>query len=128
MRISSIDHITINCRDADASFKFYEQVLGLKKLSEVDLGDHVLHYYELPGTRLELIVYTDEQKIIESGNTDTGIYRHMAFVVDDLEKAHNTVKEAGCKINLAPKFIPEIGKTVMLFADPNGVEIEFIQA
>ena len=128
MRIAAVDHITINCRNVAASFDFYERVLGLEKLSEADLGDHALYYYSLPGTRLELIVYTDPQKNIEASNTDTGIYRHIALVVDDLNEAHRLIKDAGCKINLAPTYVDKIGKTVMLFVDPNGVEIELIQA
>ena len=128
MKIKSFDHISINCRDPEASFRFYEQILGLKKLKETDLGTHVLHNYDLFGVSLDLIVYRNPQKEIESGNTDTGIYRHMALIVDDLDEAYNQVKEAGCKINLEPKYIPALDDIIFLFVDPNGVEIEMIQA
>jgi lactoylglutathione lyase len=129
MKITSIDHITINCVDKDASFHFYEEILGLKKIEDVDLGDHVLYYYGLPGgVRLELIGYKNPQRKWETGNTDVGIYRHMAVEVDDLDVLCESCKKAGVKINLEPKFIPEINKKVMLIVDPNGVEIETIQA
>ena len=128
MKIVGINHITINCVDKEDTFNFYEKLLGLKKIEEVDMGDHVLYYYGLPnGIRLELIDYKEKQKKWETGNTDIGIYRHLALEVDDLNELCRNCKETGVKINLEPKFIPEIKKTIMLIVDPNGVEIEAIQ-
>ena len=127
MQVSGVDHITINCTDTERAFRFYEKILGLARLETVDLGDHVLYYYALPGLKLELIGYKTPQKQWETSNTDLGIYRHIALVVDDLEGLYQRCQEAKVRINLAPAFIPAIGKKVMLLADPNGVEIEAIQ-
>jgi lactoylglutathione lyase len=128
MKVRGVDHITINCTDTERAFRFYEEILELPRLETVDLGDHVLYYYALPaGIKLELIGYKNPQKEWKTGNTDVGIYRHVALVVDDLEGLHNRCREAQVRINMAPTFIPKLGKTVMLFADPNGVEIEAIQ-
>jgi lactoylglutathione lyase len=128
MKVLAIDHITVNCNDVEASRRFYETVLGLKRLNDVDMGDHILHYYELPGARLELIEYKEEQKNWKTGNTDTGIYRHFAVCVDDLEEVKKRCVEGNYGINLEPSYIPQIDKTVTLIVDPNGVEIEIIQA
>jgi lactoylglutathione lyase len=127
MKVRGVDHITINCTDTERAFRFYEDILGLSKLETVDLGDHTLYYYALPGLKLELIGYKNPQKLWETGNTDLGIYRHIALVVDDLEELHRRCQEAKVRINLAPAFIPAINKKVMLLSDPNGVEIEAIQ-
>lgn len=127
MKLIGIDHITINCTDINASFSFYEEILSLKRLNDVDLGDHVLHYYQLPNTKLELIEYKEPQKTIIAGNTDTGIYRHFAVGTDDLMEIKRRCDEKGYKINLQPTYIPQIDKKVMLIVDPNGVEIEIIQ-
>ena len=127
MKITGVDHITINCNDLEASIRFYEGLLGLEKSDIVDLGDHALYYYKLPGTRLELINYENEQKVINAGNTDVGIYRHIAFETDDLDGVYEAIKNAGHKINLPPTMIPAIGKRIILIVDPNGVEVEFIQ-
>jgi catechol 2,3-dioxygenase-like lactoylglutathione lyase family enzyme len=126
MKVTAVDHITINCIDKEKSFRFYEDVLGLKRIETVDLGDHVLYYYALPGIKLELIVYKTSQKELKTGNTDTGIYRHMALVVDEFEDLYQRCQDAGILINLAPSYIEGIKKKVMLIADPNGVEIEII--
>jgi len=126
MKVISLDHITINCLDINITRRFYEDFLNLKPLNKVDMGDHVLHYYELPGTRLELIEYIEEQKIYQTGNTDLGIYRHMAVVVDDLDEAFAKCKAMNISINLEPQYIAQIDKKIMLIKDPNGVEIELM--
>jgi catechol 2,3-dioxygenase-like lactoylglutathione lyase family enzyme len=129
MKVKALNHITVNCTDKEAAFRFYEDILELKRSEVADLGDHVLYYYDLPGgPRLELIDYKEPQKKWETGNTDVGIYRHMALEVDNLDELYQRCREKKVKINLDPKFIPEIKKTVMLIVDPNGVEVETIQA
>lgn len=127
MAIKAIDHITINCCDLSDSFVFYEEVLGLERLNDVDLGDHILHYFRLPGARLELIEYKEKQTWRTFSNTDIGIYRHFALVADDLNLINSRIIKGGYKVNLPPTFIPQLGMTVMLVVDPNGVEIELIQ-
>jgi lactoylglutathione lyase len=127
MKVTGVDHITVNCTDTEKAFGFYETVLGLKKLETADLGDHVLYYYALPGVKLELIGYKNPQREWKTGSTDVGIYRHMALAVDDLDGLYERCTQAGVKINLAPKYIEGIKKKVMLIVDPNGVEIEAIQ-
>lgn len=128
MNLTGLDHITINCIDMDSSRKFYENVFELKRLEDVDLGDHVLHYYQLPGVRLELIEYKNPQKKWKTGNTDTGVYRHFAICTDDLSEVERRCEKDGYGFNLRPTYISQIDKTVMLVVDPNGVEIEVIQA
>ncbi|OPX42785.1 metallothiol transferase FosB [Ruminiclostridium hungatei] len=127
MKLAGIDHITINCSDINGSFRFYEEVLNLKRLGDVDMGDHILHYYQLSDIKLELIEYKEAQKIYKTGNTDTGLYRHFAVYTDDIEEIRSRCKEKGYAINLNPTYLPQIDKTVMLIVDPNGVEIEIIQ-
>ncbi len=128
MKITAVDHITINCYKLPESIDFYENVLGLSLIQIVDLGDHVLHLYQLPGVKLELIEYKDEQKHIVTGKTDIGIYRHFAIRVDDIEEAYRRCREAGCPINLPPTKIKQLNDMlIMLIVDPNGVEVEIIQ-
>ncbi|NLT98656.1 MAG: VOC family protein [Christensenellaceae bacterium] len=87
-----------------------------------------LHLYQLPGAKLELIEYKTEQKRIQAGNTDTGIYRHIALRVDDIKEVEARCEKAGYGFNLKPTAIEQLGgMVVMLIVDPNGVEIEIIQ-
>ena len=57
-----------------------------------------------------------------------GIYRHFAIMADNLEEIRESCLAAGGKINMEPTFLPQLGSTVMLIGDPNGVEIELILA
>lgn len=127
MKLKAIDHITINMIKVDESFAFYEDVFGLEKGEVIDMGDHVLHYYKLPGAKLELIEYKEKQKVVQLQNTDIGMYRHFAVTTDDLKAVEKACVAAGYGINLVPTYIPQIGKTIMLVKDPNCVEIEVIQ-
>ena len=128
MRITAVDHFTINCFKLQESIDFYEKVIGLVLIKSVDLRDHEIYLYQLPGVKLELISYKDEQKHIVTGKTDIGIYRHLAVRVDDLEEAYRRCMEAGCPINLKPSKIKQLNDMhIMLIVDPNGVEVEMIQ-
>lgn len=128
MIITAIDHITINCCDIKKSREFYESVLNLSCTKVIDMGDHVLHLYQMAGVKLELIQYKNEQKQIRTGNTDVGIYRHFAIRVDDIVEVHKRCKQAGYGINLEPTAIEQFGgQVVMLIVDPNGVEIEIME-
>ena len=128
MKIMSLDHITINLLKVEESIRFYEDVIGLSKIEDLDMGDHILHLYQLPGAKLELIEYKEEQKMVQTGNTDIGVYRHFAVKVEDLEEASKEIETAGYGVNLPPSFIPQLNTSVMLIKDPNGVEIELVQA
>ena len=85
MEIKCVDHITINMVNVKESFDFYENVIGLKRIKNVDMGDHELYLYGLSDIKLELIEYKEDQKHICAGNTDVGVYRHFALCVYDLE-------------------------------------------
>ncbi|MBQ9065362.1 MAG: VOC family protein [Blautia sp.] len=128
MQILTVDHITINLEKKEESFAFYENVFGLKKADEKNMGDHILHLYQLPGVILELIEYLDDQKTVHTEPKNKGVYRHFAVTVDDLGAFHDACVKAGYGINMEPEFVEGLGKTVMLIKDPNGVEIELIQA
>ena len=128
MKIKGVDHITINMVNVKESFDFYENVIGLERIKNVDMGDHELYLYDLSDIKLELIEYKEEQKRIQAGNTDVGVYRHFALCVDDFEECRRRCEQAGYGINMYPEYIEQIGQTVMLIRDPNGVEIEMIQA
>ncbi|MGN0362513.1 MAG: VOC family protein [Bilifractor sp.] len=124
----NLDHVTINVTDMNVTEKFYESVFGLKKLPSVDMGDHEIHYYDLGGgTLLELIEYKDEQPEMHPEVKTKGIYRHLAFRVDDLEKTYENARKAGAKIICEPAYVPKLKFHNFLMLDPNGVELEVLK-
>ena len=128
MKITGLDHITINVKDLTQSEKFYTDVLRLEKTDLIDMGDHTLTYFPLPqGVRLELIDYTDKAAAENIRETDTGIYRHFCLVTDDLSELYHICRERGIFVRKAPSYVEKLKAHTMLITDPNGVEIEIIQ-
>jgi catechol 2,3-dioxygenase-like lactoylglutathione lyase family enzyme len=128
VRIREINHITINMKDVEGSYRFYKDILEFQKLETIDMGDHELNYFALPGgLRLELIRYKGVQKALQTNPTDKGIYRHIAFTVDDLDEVEKCLKKEGVEIVVSALDLPRLGFKIILVKDPNGVEIEFME-
>jgi len=128
MRVGSVDHISINVKDFDASVEFYEGVMGFRRRRSIPMdGGFTITYFEIPGGgRLELFDYGGKNHDAPHEESDTGL-RHLAFAVDDVAGAEKTLREKGVKIVLPTTDIPSLGARVLLFLDPNGVTLEFCQ-
>lgn len=125
--VQSIDHITINVKNLEASRAFYGELLGLAELSKVDMGDHVLTYYALPGgVKLELISYMSDTGDCTAGLLERGRFRHLALRVDDLETLAARLGDFGGRVLQPPRWVEQLGFTGMLAEDPNGCELEFL--
>ncbi len=128
MKILGLDHVTINLRDVEKSLWFYGEQLGLKSLPTVDMGDHVLRYFALPGgARLELIEYSAGTRDLPIVPTDKGTARHLAFEVDDARAMEEKLTKAGFPFHAPVKDIEKLGFAGGLTKDPNGFELEFLQ-
>jgi len=128
MKIKSVDHMTIIVKDLEKTLWFYGTLLGFEQLETVDLGDHILRYFQLPGgVRLELNEYLYPTRDSVSQLKDRGTWRHLAFAVEDVAEVENTLTAAGYPFHYPVSPTPELGVTGGLVKDPNGVEIEFIE-
>ena len=122
------DHITINVIDMKRSEDFYGRILGLKQLDTVDMGDHELHYFEIPGgPRIELISYTDDFGEMHPDSRTAGLFRHLAFDCEDIDALFKTFKENGVTVIQEPAMVEKLKFRNLMAKDPNGVELEFIQ-
>jgi len=128
MKIKSVDHVTIIVRDLEKTLWFYGKLLGFKQLQTVDLEDHILRYFQLPGgVKLELNEYLYPTRDSVSQLKDRGTYRHLAFEVDDVFEVEKVLTREGYPFHFPVSHSPELGVTGGLVKDPNGVEIEFIE-
>lgn len=128
MKITGLNHITINVTDLAASVNFYKTVLGLTENGFIDMGDHTLTYFDLPqSVRLELIDYADKAAKKDYTETDIGTYRHFCLEADNLEECYQICQEHGAFVRKTPSYVEKLGCSTMLVVDPNGVEIEIIQ-
>ncbi len=129
MKITGFDHLTINVTDLRASRSFYENVLMLAPCGFTDMGDHTLTYYWLPrDVRLELIDYMTKDDPTPVSVTHVGMYRHFCLEVDSLEELMDRCRKYGVTVTKEPSFVEQLGRSNILMADPNGVEIEVFEA
>lgn len=116
----SFNHFNFNVLDLERSLKFYDEAFGLKPVREklaadgsfklVFLGDGVTDF------RLELTYIIDRTEPYDLGEQEF----HLAFVADDMEKAHALHEKMGCICTDNP----DIG--VYFVTDPDGYWIEVI--
>jgi catechol 2,3-dioxygenase-like lactoylglutathione lyase family enzyme len=127
LKISKIDHVSINVTDIKKSLDFYGRVLGLKQLQTVDCGDFDITYFSLPdGSRLELFDYHGKNRNTPHEESDAGL-RHIAFEVEDVAAHEKFLKAEGVEITLSTCELPNLGARVLLFLDPNWVTLEFCE-
>jgi len=127
LKISNIDHVSINVTDINKSLDFYSRVLGLKQLQTVDCGDFDITYFSLPsGSRLELFDYRGKNRNTPREDSEVGL-RHIAFQVEDVAAHEKLLRAEGVGITLSTCDLPNLGARVLLFLDPNGVTLEFCE-
>ena len=127
MKVRGIDHVSINVRDIGASLNFYGGLLGWRQLETVPFDGFSITYFQIPGGgRLELFDYGGNNPKTDRGETEAGL-RHLAFNVDDVDKAERELRSKGITITLAATDLPSLGCRVLLFLEPNGVTLEFCQ-
>lgn len=92
----SFNHFNFNVFDLERSLKFYDEAFGLKPVREkvasdgsfklVFLGDGVTDF------QLELTYLCDRTEPYDLGEQEF----HLAFVAEDMEKAHALHEKMGC--------------------------------
>lgn len=99
--VTKIDHIGIAVKNLDETLKFYEEVLGIKcEGTEVVESQKVkTAFLPIGDTEVELLESTDKDgaiaKFIEKRGE--GI-QHIAYRVENIEKALEEVKEKGIRL------------------------------
>lgn len=99
--VNKIDHIGIAVKNLDETLKFYENVLGIKCTGTEVVEDQKVKTAFLPigDTEIELLEATDENSAIAKFIEKRGEgIQHIAYRVDDIEKALEEVKEKGIRL------------------------------
>ena len=130
--VGKVDHIGIAVKNLDEALKFYEDILGIKCVETEVVEEQKVKVAFLPigDTEVELLESTSEDgpvaKFIEKKGE--GI-QHIAYRVDNLEKALEELKEKGIKlIDEKPRY--GAGGAKIAFLHPKstfGVLIELCQ-
>lgn len=130
--VTKIDHIGIAVKNLDETLKFYEDVLGIKCVSQEVVEEQKVKVAFLPigDTEVELLESTSEDgpiaRFIEKKGE--GI-QHIAFKVDNIEEAIKELEEKGVRmIDEQPRY--GAGGARIAFLHPkstSGVLIEISQ-
>jgi catechol 2,3-dioxygenase-like lactoylglutathione lyase family enzyme len=144
MPVLRLSHIGICVSDLDRSVRFYRDLLGFQRLSELEIGgeatstllqidDVDLHavYLERDGTRIELLYYK------RPGASGDGSPRpmnqlgltHLSLRVDHFADLLERLQSAGVRVLEKSRIeIPAFEAAAVFVIDPDGTLIELVQA
>ncbi len=144
MSILRLSHIGICVSDWERSLRFYRDVLGFERLSELQvegepsstllqLSDVALRaiYLERDGTRIELLHYAspwhrgdgNPRPMNQLGLT------HLSLRVDNLAATLDALNAAGVRVLAQTRIdIPAFEAAAVFIVDPDGTLIELVQA
>jgi lactoylglutathione lyase len=121
---SKLTYTGIRVKDIDKSVEFYSNLLGMKEVGRAKIeaadGEVVNLVSEDDGHMIELNYYPPGSKFYSNYVSGEGL-DHLAFQVEDLDKALEEAKKAGY-----PTVLDMKGKTSRwaYIKDPNGIYIE----
>jgi methylmalonyl-CoA/ethylmalonyl-CoA epimerase len=130
--VNKIDHIGIAVKNLEEALNFYENILGLKSAGFEIVEEQKVKVAFLPigDTEVELLESTEEDGPIARYIAKNGEgVQHIAYRVEDIEKAIEDMKEEGIRmIDEKPRY--GAGGAKIAFCHPkstHGVLIELCQ-
>lgn len=125
--MTKLVHSMIRVLDEARSVLFYETAFRMTVKDKLDFENFTLIYLVSDGSafELELTINKTRSEPYELGDG----YGHIAFVVDDLEAAHEQVSKAGGAPKEIVDFKPDGIRVARFFfvTDPDGYQIEVIE-
>lgn len=154
--ITKLTHCTFCCKDYPVMVKFYEEVLGLKKIFTIDFEQDIIDSYKKQGYPLEAkpgdewISYMKvaEKEFIELFNvpyegeneTKNQEFHHVCLLVEDVVEAAADLRTKGQRLWRGPIWlnneiigeydgceVGQCGSKAFYIQDPEGNEIEIMQ-
>jgi lactoylglutathione lyase len=120
--IRGLDHVAIVVSDMDRSVEFYTTVLGMKLIKDGRPGGGQKKSFIGTDKKAVLALTENKDRAGASGSRIEAV-DHIAFYVEDVEKAGALLRERGVRI--IEEKSGEDGKTrAYHFLDPDGLELE----
>ena len=119
--IKKINHIGIIVPDVDAGVKLFRDGLGMEFLRVEDLPDWKckIAFFQCGEVLVELVEPTAESDGMRFLRERGGGLHHIAYEVDDIEKAHASVSEHFAMKNESP--VPGAGDSRVFFLDEKSI-------
>ncbi len=118
--VTQVDHIELIVDDIEGYARLF-QIMGFKLLSRTT------HH----GVSVELQIPGPNQPIFElhkvQGEEVIGV-NHIAFRVDDVRAAYDTLGAQGVRFEREPHYIKETGRTIANGRDPDGWRFQLVDA
>jgi lactoylglutathione lyase len=115
-------HTMIRVGNLQRSLDFYEGFLGLREISRKDLGDATLVFLADDDQNYFLeLTYNHDERGYELGTQ----FGHLALIADDLDEVIQKVEAKGWPYRGSR---PETGSKYIFIQDPDGYDIEILQA
>jgi glyoxylase I family protein len=130
MEVATFSHVALNCADPIAIERFYTQHFGFRRARVYDPGPDQVVMIRSGNMWLELFKKLEPSPLgkPEQDGSDYVGYRHMAFLVDDLDAMLAELGDTA-RLSLGPidmsQYIP--GMRVAWVADPEGNIVELNQ-
>lgn len=131
--IGAIDHVAIAVNDLEKSIDFYTEKLGFSISQRSDKPVKIA-FAESGQVKLELISRMKGKAASKSitseelnsfNTTDVGL-KHIAFIVQDLDKVYRDLKMKGVNFITEPEAISG-GRKITFFSDPDGTVLQLVQ-
>ena len=142
INIQNLRHVAMVVNDLEVMLDFYTSILGFKLERSVDIESREFRegidiqdarakiaHLEIPHSdvRLEMFEFAEKRHSPDTHSAaDLPGYRHIAFIVDDIEKSCAHLKEQGLEFSSEPITLTEPGEDLrfVYFKDPEGNIIE----
>lgn len=128
MMLKRIHHVAIICSDYERSKRFYVETLGLKIVREIyrtERGSWKLDLAVGSEYQIELFSFPDPPK--RPSRPEACGLRHLAFEVDDVEKAAADLRQKGVPVE-AVREDEATGRKFTFLPDPDDLPIEIYQS
>lgn len=125
--LKRLHHAAIICSDYAVSKHFYVETLGLRVKAEhyrVQRQSYKLDLLLPDGVEIELFSFPNPPP--RPSRPEAQGLRHLAFVVDDIERAKQTLESKGVEVE-AIRIDEYTQQRFTFFADPDGLPLELVE-
>ena len=125
MKHLRIMHTCLNVMDLDRSIAFYQDRLGLKLRSRLEVKENnaEIAFMEDPhGNAIELTHWRDKKQLTEGDNFD-----HVAFGVEDMNSTIERLRKQWTTIAMEPFKLKGGTHQIAFIKDPDGNWLELIE-
>lgn len=121
----SIEHVTIRCRDIEASIDYYCHMFGAQVILRRNLADSKrIVFLRIGESMLELMYMGPANEPVDS-KEHYGVH-HFGIKTGDFESVYRDLKAKGAEF-LGEPFEPTPGIRLVFLREPNGAVIELAQ-